>query len=373
MLPEAERQQVLAVWNDTALDYPGICAHQLIEAQVRRSPQAVALRVEGREVLTYAELNARANRLARRLRELGLIPGALAAVALERSTELVVALLAVWKAGGVYVPLDPTHPAERLAYVLEDSGASVLLRRPGADLPVREGLVVVEVGASEEGDGGDLTPLAVPEALAYVIYTSGSTGRPKGVEVRHGGLVSFLTSMRREPGLGSSDVLLAVTTVSFDIAGLELYLPLAVGAQVLLASHETAMDGVRLAAALAGATVLQATPATWRLLLESGWQGTPGLKALCGGEALPRDLAREISARVGSLWNLYGPTETTIWSMLRRVDDELPETAGTGVSIGRPIANTSVHLLGRHLELVPMGAVGEICIGGAGLARGYLG
>jgi amino acid adenylation domain-containing protein len=213
---------------------------------------------------------------------------------------------------------------------------------------------------------------AGPENLAYVIYTSGSTGRPKGVSVRQRGAVNFLASMVRRPGLGPDDVLLAVTTIAFDIAVLELFLPLSVGARIELVDRETAADGLRLAERLArsGATAMQATPATWRLLLDAGWQGSPGLKVLCGGEALPPDLARELLARTGSLWNVYGPTETTVWSAVHEVttvDGQRP------VPLGSPVANTDLYLLDRGLEPAPPGTPGELYIGGEGLARGYLG
>ncbi len=387
ILGAEERRQIVETWNETAAPYPDRCVHQLFEAQVERSPGAVALIFEGEgESLTYGELNARANRLARRLRAEGVGPGALVGLCLERSPEMVVALLAVLKAGGAYVPLDPTYPPDRLAFVLEDSGARVLLTQPELryGLP-GEGLAVIEVEpGGGDGDGVEnLEPLAGPEDLAsgpedlaYVIYTSGSTGRPKGVEVRHAGVVNFLTSMARCPGLGADDALLAVTTISFDIAGLELYLPLAVGGRIVLASRDTAADGARLAALLAasGATVMQATPATWRLLLAAGWTGTPGLEVLCGGEALPLDLAAELLPRVGSLWNVYGPTETTIWSTVEPVLTVLAGVgAGGSVSIGRPLANTTVYLLDRRLQPVPVGVAGELYIGGAGVARGYLG
>ncbi|HEX6862132.1 MAG TPA: amino acid adenylation domain-containing protein, partial [Thermoanaerobaculia bacterium] len=300
----------------------------------------------------------------------------LVGLCLERSVEMVVSLLAVQKAGGAYVPLDPTYPPDRIAYVLADSGAKVLVTQPELryTLPADD-LEVVEVepdGFLDESDE-NLSLSVGPENLAYVIYTSGSTGRPKGVEVRHGGVVNFLASMATEPGVTASDALLAVTTISFDIAGLELYLPLSVGGQVVLASRDTATDGPRLASVLAssGTTVMQATPATWRLLLASGWKGAPGLKVLCGGEALPRDLASELLGLVGSLWNVYGPTETTIWSTVTQVTEE--SLKGFAVPIGKPIANTSVVLLDRRFEPVPVGLPGEVYIGGTGVARGYHG
>jgi amino acid adenylation domain-containing protein len=380
MLSSAERRQLVEVWNDTRDAYPeAATVHRLVEEQVRRTPGAVALTFEG-EDWTCAELNARANRLAHSLRRRGAGPGTRVGIFLERSLDLVAALLGVLKAGAAYVPLDPTYPAERLAYVVEDSGAALLLteERLRWNLPEVGAAEVVEIDVEDVSaeSAEDPEPLAGPDDLAYVIYTSGSTGRPKGVEVRHGGVVNFLAAMAREPGLSAADVLVAVTTISFDIAGLELYLPLSVGARVVLANRDEAMDASRLAALLDGATVLQATPATWRMLLAAGWPGNPALKALCGGEALPGDLAREIAGRVGSLWNVYGPTETTIWSAVRPVSDGDETTAVPAVPamvpIGRPIANTSIHLLDRRFAPVPIGVVGELYIGGDGLARGYL-
>jgi amino acid adenylation domain-containing protein len=210
---------------------------------------------------------------------------------------------------------------------------------------------------------------AAPDDLAYVIYTSGSTGTPKGVQIQHRALVNFMQSMRREPGLTETDTLLAVTTLSFDIAALEIFLPLITGARTVIASRSTVTDGHALSELLeqSGATVMQATPTSWRLLLEAGWSGQDGLVALCGGEALPRELANSLIDRGCVVWNLYGPTETTIWSTLCRLD-----FSGGPVSIGRPIANTRIYLLDRALNPVPVGVPGELCIGGSGLAAGYL-
>ncbi|HVG11012.1 MAG TPA: amino acid adenylation domain-containing protein [Thermoanaerobaculia bacterium] len=370
LLAGPERQQ-LVEWNDTRTSFPEgeACLHRLIEAQVERSPDAVAVVCAG-ERLTYRELDRRANHLAWRLCELGVEPEVPVGIYLDRSLDLPVALLAVWKAGGAYVPLDPAYPRERLAYMLDDSGAPVVLTEPGLLSTVPESAaraVCLEAGERAAGPAGPTHP----ESLAYILYTSGSTGRPKGVQIPHGALVKFLESMRERPGLGVSDRLLAVTSLSFDIAGLELFLPLLVGAEVEIASRETAADGRRLLARLDTATVLQATPSTWRLLLDSGWQGGRTLKALCGGEALPPALAAEISARAGSLWNMYGPTETTIWSAVHRVGSEAGE--GTAVPLGTPIANTTIHVVDPHLRPVPIGVPGELLIGGAGLARGYFG
>jgi amino acid adenylation domain-containing protein len=377
LLTAAERHQLWAAWNDTRAEFPAeATVDELIAASAGRTPEAVAVSAGGRE-LRYRELAERAGRLARELVRLGVGPEVRVGLCLERTPELVVAMLAVLQAGGAYVPLDPSHPAERLRWILEDAGAPVLIADQGslAALP-RLAAVIVDPGAGDRpgvargGPGAFGTRRADPENLAYVIYTSGSTGRPKGVEVRHRGVVNYLASMARRPGLTAGDTVLALTTVSFDIAVTELLLPLAVGARVELIDRDTASDAERLAAAIdaAGVTVMQATPATWTLLLEGGWAGRLGLKALAGGEVLPAALADRLRARVGELWNVYGPTETTVWSTLHPV-----AAAARRVPIGRPLANTTVHLLGAGGEPAPVGVPGELCIGGAGLARGYRG
>ncbi|HEX9940914.1 MAG TPA: amino acid adenylation domain-containing protein, partial [Thermoanaerobaculia bacterium] len=372
LLTEAERDQLLVEWNTTGREVPGGCVHEWIAAQAARAPEAVAV-VFGAESLTYGELERRANGLARRLCVLGVGPEVRVGVALERSLEMVEGLLAVLKAGGAYVPLDPSYPAERLAFMLADSGVAVVLTqesvRPG--LPEFGGAwVLLSPGAREEAKLARAPRSGVgPDNAAYVIYTSGSTGRPKGVQIPHGALANFLVSMAERPGLGARDALLAVTSLSFDIAGLELYLPLMMGGRVVLASREEGTDSRRLQVLIdsSGATVLQATPATWRLLLESDRQGGEGLKALCGGEALPPALAKSLLERVGSLWNVYGPTETTVWSTVEEIRE------GGLISIGRPIANTEAYVLDGWGNPLPVGAAGELYLGGAGLARGYLG
>jgi len=284
-----------------------------------------------------------------------------------------VSLLGILKAGGAYVPLDPGYPSERLAGMIKDAGVRVLVtqERLRSVLPPQDCLLVAVDSTWDEiarHDDADLQVEVRPENLAYVIFTSGSTGRPKGVAVTHRSLVNLLESMAREPGLTEADVLLSVTTLSFDIAALELYLPLLRGARVALATRDEALDGQRLMQRMSssGATVMQATPATWRLLLESGWNGNPRLKVLCGGEALSRNLADDLLRRATSVWNVYGPTETTVWSSAWRVEP------GEGViSIGRPIANTQMWVLDARLQPMPVGVPGELCIGGVGVARGY--
>ncbi|HSF42281.1 MAG TPA: amino acid adenylation domain-containing protein [Thermoanaerobaculia bacterium] len=381
LLTAAERSQ-LAAWNGTAEEVPEASVHELFAAQAIRTPEAEAV-VCGGERLTYRELEERANRLAHHLRRLGVKAESLVGLSLERSTDLVVGLLGILKAGGAYLPLDPSYPVERLALVLEDSGAEVLVTSRAlaqglfADLPVRPGrLVLLDAEAeaiarlrpSPPASGAD------PGNLAYVLFTSGSTGRPKGVAVPHRALVSFLVSMRRAPGFAAGDRLLALTSLSFDIAGLEIWLPLLSGGCVELATREEAADGPALAARLAacGARVMQATPSTWRMLLDTGWEGDPRLSALCGGEALPRGLAAALRSRTGELWNLYGPTETTIWSSLLEIGAE--EARGDGAAaIGRPIANTSLHVLDICGRPAAVGIPGELLIGGTGVTRGYLG
>ncbi|HEX6083721.1 MAG TPA: amino acid adenylation domain-containing protein [Thermoanaerobaculia bacterium] len=379
MLTEEERRQLLYDWNDTRADYPrDTFVHQLFEQRVAMHPDRIALRFND-ETLTYAELNRRADRIAHRLRALGVGPDSFVGIFLERSTEMIAALLGILKAGGAYVPLDPSYPKDRLELMLEDSRAAVLLTQPSLDGVLEthgaRTLVLEESGGQAilpvPGDDEDRQDcLSSTDSLAYVIYTSGSTGKPKGVQLPHRAVVNFLETMRREPGLTEDDVVIGLTTLSFDIAGLEIYLPLTTGAQLVLVGREVAADARRLSEVItrSNATVVQATPATWRMLLDAGWQGSPRLKLLCGGEALARDLADRLLERCGSLWNMYGPTETTIWSTVRRVT---PGRTAT-VPIGKPIANTQVYVLDPALEPVPIGVPGELHIGGDGVARGYL-
>ncbi|HVJ53062.1 MAG TPA: amino acid adenylation domain-containing protein [Aliidongia sp.] len=370
LLP-ARELALLGEWNATEASYPqDKIFSQMFEEQAAQTPAAPAISFDG-VTLDYATLNARANAVAHRLRALGVGPGTLVGLCAERSLLLIVALLGIQKSGGAYVPLDPDFPQERLEYMLADSGAAVLVTAGAVELEVPAGVKLLDLEAEADALAGLPTenPMgsAGPQDIAYVIYTSGSTGRPKGVEVPHGALVNFLWSMRQKPGLTATDVMAAVTTISFDIAALELYLPLIVGARIELIDHETATDGAALSQRIAasGVSVLQATPASWRMLLEAGWPGSKGFRAISGGEPLPRDLADAILGRVDELWNLYGPTETTVWSTADRVE------RGTAISIGRPIANTEIHILDADGERVPIGIIGEICIGGAGVAIGY--
>ncbi|MBV8846854.1 MAG: amino acid adenylation domain-containing protein [Bryobacterales bacterium] len=375
LLGTAELQQQLEQWNATEQEYSrDACVPDLLMPVVRQSPRRTAVICGGRQI-SYRNLNDSANRLARYLQKRGLRTGSLVGVFLPRSIEMVVALLGILKAGGAYVPLDPAHPKKRLALLLEDSNATILVTQRSISelLPVHpaDRIYLDDDWTEISGEpASELTRAASPDDRAYVMFTSGSTGRPKGVEITHRNLVNFLQSMQQKPGFSAADTLLAVTTLSFDIAGLEIFLPLISGGRVVIASREEAMqvDKLKHVLSLSNATVMQATPATWRMLIESGWEGNGHLTAFCGGEALAEDLASELLLRVGALWNMYGPTETTIWSSVFKV-----ESGRSGiVPIGRPIGNTQLYILDKYQRPVPVGVVGELYIGGLGVARGYL-
>ncbi|WP_370694596.1 amino acid adenylation domain-containing protein [Pseudomonas sp. FP2294] len=375
LLSDMERQQILRGWNASTADYPRDSAiHHLIEAQAARTPDAVAL-VFHTQSLTFARLNQQANRLAHRLIAAGVGPDVLVGIAVRRSVDLVVGLLAILKAGGAYVPLDPAYPEERLAYMMQDSGLALLLTQAPllARLPIPAGVSALALDQPDAWLDGysceNPLPRTTAEHLAYVIYTSGSTGKPKGVMVRHGALTNFVCSMARQPGLDANDRLLSLTTFSFDIFGLEIYGPLLAGATLVLTGQDINLDPQALLALVKQQriSVLQATPSTWRMLLDHPQADElKGCKLLCGGEALPLELATRLLALSPQVWNLYGPTETTIWSAQYPLTPTQPQPW-----LGGPIANTSLYILDDNLAPVPVGVAGELLIGGDGLARGY--
>nr|AEG64697.1 LpmC [Streptomyces viridochromogenes] len=374
LLEETERRTLLADWNDTATEAPGRSVVELFAEQAAATPDADAV-VAGGESLSYADLDARSSRLARLLVERGARSERFVAVALPRSADLVVALLAVWKAGAAYLPLDTEYPSDRLAYMLQDAEPALVLTTaelnavlPDLGIP----RLVLDDGDTDLNDGeGVRAPVADLSNSAYVIYTSGSTGRPKGVVVPQAPLVNFLTSMQDRFQLAAGDRLLAVTTVGFDIAGLELFVPLLSGAAVVVAEREAVRDPAALCGLITGqgVSVMQATPSLWRALLAEDAAVLAGVRVLVGGEALPADLAQALAARAASVTNLYGPTETTIWSTAWEVTAERARQP----RIGRPIANTRVYVLDAGLRPAPVGVPGELYIAGEGVVRGYHG
>ena len=367
-----------SAYTDTIKAYPSdSTVTQLFQAQAAQSPGKIALEFEDTQ-LTYQQLDEYSNQFARYMNKLKVGPEVLVGVHMERSAGMLVALLGILKAGGAYVPMDPAYPSSRIEHMVNDSGMQILLSEKALletleDISFPESVKVISLDDERDNisshSNKKLKAYASPDNLAYVIYTSGSTGLPKGVEIPHQALVNFLWSMKNEPGFTLEDTLLSVTTLSFDIAGLELYLPIISGGKVVIASQEVAIDGKKLAEEIEtrDISVMQATPATWRLLLETGWEGKQDLKIFCGGEALPKPLATELLPLCDELWNMYGPTETTIWSSVHRIHAEDPI-----ILIGKPIANTEFYILDDYHQLVPPGSTGRLFIGGDGLARGYL-
>ncbi len=370
MLTPEESRRLLIQWNATTQEVPSTTLPAWFEEQVRRAPDRIAVKFEKRS-LTYRELDRCAEALAARLRATGIGRERLVGVFLERSLEMIVALLAVLKSGAAYLPLDPGLPRARIDLVVRDARCSALVtsralltRLPDLAIPVLD----LEDRALPCAPSSTYPGPADPSSLAYVLYTSGSTGQPKGVEVCHRSIVNLLRSIQDEPGFNEGETLLAVTALSFDIAALEIFLPLVTGGTVVLASSATVGDPAALARLIreSRCTMMQATPTLWRSLVDANWPGRPNLTVLSGGEALSSSLADALLARSGRLWNLYGPTETTVWSTLHRVASQ-----SGAVPIGRPIANTRVYVLDPGGSLVPVGVPGELYIAGVGLARGY--
>ena len=368
----SDRERLIGAWRDSDAPYEqnrGIYA--LFAEQAARHPQAIAVEADG-DTLSYAQLLERSASLAAALCTRGVQPGQGVAICLERGIDMLASLLAVLRIGAYYLPLDPGHPPARLAFCLADAGAGVLLAAPAlaAHLPDFHGTVIDPAQLASDAAAGVLPVAPVSDAtLAYLIYTSGSTGQPKGVAVPQRAVLNFLHSMARTPGLAAEDRLLAVTTLAFDIAVLELLLPLTVGACTVIATRDELADPQLLMRRLAGAqiSVLQATPALWRNLIAAGWSGQPGLRMLCGGESLDAELVSALLSRGAELWNMYGPTETTVWSCCGRIS----EASCDPIPVGRPIANTRCYVLDEQLQLVPRGVRGELWIGGDGVACAY--
>lgn len=357
--------------NDTSISLNNRLLHQMMAVNVEEHPQKIAL-IAGQTQLSFAELDSKANKLANYLIANDIKPNSIVGVCLHRNENLLIAVLAILKAGAAYLPLDPGFPSDRLAFMLQDSEADVLFTENDLSNAIESETkkIIIEDVWKQELLLSDSDPKVEvsDQSLAYLIYTSGSTGMPKGVKVHHKAVVNFIESMAQTPGFNHDDVLLAVTTLSFDISVLELFLPLYKGGTVVLATKPEAMSGSRLIELMQkySVTVLQATPVTWNIILHSGWQGNKQLRALCGGEAIPSKLITNLLPLVGEMWNMYGPTETTVWSTCNKIEnDELP------ILVGKPINNTSVYILNEQKQKLPIGAKGELCIGGLGVTKGY--
>ncbi len=369
MLTNIEKENIFSKWNHTQTDSSDAkCVHDLFNDQVAKSPEATAVTSAGR-AYSYSELDKKSNGVAQKLAELNIGPDVPVIIFLDRSVDMPAGVLGVLKSGGCYVPLDPVFPKYRLQLVIDDIKPKVILTESSLESELPEGdWQTLFIDNIKESDNAPTNSKLSSENLAYIIYTSGSTGKPKGVEIPHRAVVNFLTSMQQSPGITSNNKLLAVTTLSFDISVLELLVPLITGAEVVIASKSECADGHRLISLLEefDIDVMQATPATWKLLFDSGWTGKDDLKVLCGGENLPKELADRLLNNSAEVWNLYGPTETTIWSAINKLnlDDK-------SVSVGRPINNTTIYILDDEGSAVAPGIVGELFIGGSGLALGY--
>lgn len=363
----------LAAWNQTRQPVSATSLHQMIESTV--ADQAKQRAVVFNEVsYSYEVLNQRANQLANYLVDQGVQPNQMIGICVERSAEMLVVILGILKSGAAYLPLDPLYPPDRIAYILSNAQAPWLITQASLtpQIPDHKGeTLLIDTDWHRVEKAADTSPSVslTSDDLAYVIYTSGSTGNPKGVQITHGNVVNFLSTMADKPGFTDADKLLAVTTLSFDIHVLELYLPLTTGGEVHVASRELTLDGHALADYIDSQdiSVMQATPATWRLMLQSGWTGSPELKALIGGEALPADLLAPLLANVNQLWNMYGPTETTVWSTCCQITD-----SSASISIGQAIGNTTLYVVDEFGQQTPIGIPGELCIGGLGVTKGYL-
>lgn len=377
MLTRQEQRLVQLEWNDNgSVDLQDLSVVSLFEEQVEAAPDAIAVSDE-EESLTYRQLSNASNRLGKYLKNVGIGPDSLVGLCIDRSVNMVVCVLGIMKAGGAYVPLDPKYPPARLSYMLEDAGAEVVLTQKNlvSSLPrsvhaiCLDNEAVLDVLSGRSACNANNLAAIAPDQLAYVIYTSGSTGNPKGVCIEHRALCNFLLSMAEKPGFEKTDCLLAVISISFDMSVLEIFLPLIRGGKIYIAQAGQAFDSHALQSLIKekNITFMQATQTTWRMLLDGGWSGKKDFVAMNGGEAWPLSLNQAIQPLVKEVWNGYGPTETTIYSTVAQIKPDVSD-----ISVGRGIFNTQVYVLDEYGKLAPIGAVGELYIGGAGLARGYL-
>ena len=373
MMTIPQRQQVIADWNDTHMEYPlDATLSSEFSRQAAATPEKVAVKFKDVS-LTYAEVETQSNQIARFLKSQGVEPGDLVGICVERSERMLVYLYGILKASAGYVPLDPAYPSDRLQYMCDHSQLKLIVTENDLKERVAEfNKPQIEIDSFkieiDKLDTAIVKSQSTPTDICYVIYTSGSTGEPKGVQIPHGAVINFLYAMRETPGFTANESVLAVTTLSFDIAVLELYLPTIFGGSVVIMDTHGSVNGEQLSQALVDhdISLLQATPGTWRLMIQSGWKGKPDLKVLCGGEPMPNDLVQPLLDRCGELWNMYGPTETTVWSAAFQI-----KSAEAKILIGKPIGNTQIYILGPEGQEVPVGAEGEVFIGGAGVTLGY--
>jgi len=374
ILGTEEKELLIEKINTTDSQYPKEkCIHQLFEQIALQKPEDIAIKFHDYH-LKYGELNEKANKLARYLKEYGVGADKLVGIYLDRSIEMVIGLLGILKSGSAYLPLDPMFPHDRLQYMLEDADASILLTQDklrNSFQGYRGKVICIDTDWESIANcsGEDLKTAINSWNLAYIIYTSGSTGKPKGVQIEHKSVVNYLTSMQNYLCFNQDDKLLSVTTLSFDISVLDIFLPLITGAKLVMVTKEESLDGAFLLKEIEQSEIsfMQATPSTWRIMLDSGWEKPLDLSILCTGEAFPKDLAVQLVDKSNTLWNGYGPTEATIHATMKEISKE-----DTTITIGRPLANTQIYILDKNNQLTPMGAFGELHIGGEGLARGYM-
>ncbi|MEI6274794.1 MAG: amino acid adenylation domain-containing protein, partial [Prolixibacteraceae bacterium] len=376
ILSEAENDLMLTKWNSTIAEFhQDKCVHQLFEEQVDLHPESIAV-VDDYGEFSYKDLNDRANLLANYLVKLGAAEDQIVSVYVERGIQMIVAILAISKTGATYLPLDPIYPKDRIAMILNDAQPIISITQKSLSGQISENtgkIVLIDESSLYANESSENLHLGNPDKPLYIIYTSGSTGKPKGVPIKQNSVVNLVNSMNKLLRITSEDILLSVTTITFDIAVMDIFGPFLKGAKIVIASQETMADMELLIRKFttSKATVFEATPVTYRMLVLNSWPGNPNIRLVCGGEALSKELVRELQARSKEIWNVYAPTETTIFSVVKKLSKE--DSAGDGyVPLGRPIDNTLLYVLNKDLVPVPVGVPGELFIGGVGLSPGYL-